>query len=203
MELNEYIKVVGCHSEEFIAQKDQFKTYFDWAIHKMNSMYNLAINDTPTLNNLKEQPSTRLKGFLKTLQDELDEGKDILKEMEVLDQFKSKHDQETLSFREQDITKKEQEILVNLADWLGDMIVYIKSEALKYGIPLDAVLTCIMGSNFTKLGEDGKPIMNLDGKVLKGPNFEPPEKYIHATLFEEKLKKEIEDTKAKLNSISG
>lgn len=200
MELNEYVKVVGCHSEEF--NKDQFKTYFDWAIHKMNSMYNLAINDSPTLNSLRESPSNRLRGFLKTLQDELDEGKDILEQMEILDKFKDENTEETLSFREQDITKKEQEILVNLADWLGDMVVYIKSEALKYGIPLEAVLTCIMGSNFTKLGEDGKPIMNLDGKVLKGPNFQPPEKYIHATLFKDELKKEIEEVKTKLENIS-
>src|SRR5271168_4594517 len=49
----------------------------------------------------------------------------------------------------------DQIILVMLADWLGDMTVYNRSEALKYGIPLESVLACIMGSNFTKLGDDG------------------------------------------------
>lgn len=29
-------------------------------------------------------------------------------------------------------------------------------------------------SNMSKLGEDGKPIYREDGKVLKGPNYQPP-----------------------------
>lgn len=29
-------------------------------------------------------------------------------------------------------------------------------------------------SNMTKLGDDGKPIVREDGKILKGPNYEPP-----------------------------
>jgi predicted HAD superfamily Cof-like phosphohydrolase len=29
-------------------------------------------------------------------------------------------------------------------------------------------------SNLSKLGEDGKPIYREDGKVLKGPNYQPP-----------------------------
>lgn len=74
--------------------------------------------------------------------------------------------------------------LVSLADWLGDMVVYIRSEALKFGLPLESALSCIMGSNFTKLDENKQPIKDeATGKVLKGPNFEPPERYIHATLF--------------------
>lgn len=74
--------------------------------------------------------------------------------------------------------------LTSLADWLGDMVVYIRSEALKFGLPLESILACIMGSNFTKLGEDGQPIKDeATGKVLKGPNFEPPERHIAATLF--------------------
>ncbi len=75
-------------------------------------------------------------------------------------------------------------ILVGVADWLGDMVVYIRSEAMKYGIPLESVLACIMGSNFTKLADDGSVIKNENGKVIKGPNFVPPERHIYATLFE-------------------
>lgn len=74
-------------------------------------------------------------------------------------------------------------ILVMIADWLGDMQVFNRSEALKYGIPLESVLNCIMGSNFTKLGDDGRPIKDENGKFLKGPNFLPPEDHIYVTLF--------------------
>lgn len=80
-------------------------------------------------------------------------------------------------------TELDRQILVMLADWLGDMNVYNRSEALKYGLPLESVLACIMGSNFTKLGADGLPIINENGKIVKGPNFMPPEAHIYATLF--------------------
>lgn len=83
-------------------------------------------------------------------------------------------------------------ILVGVADWFGDMVVYIRSEAMKYGIPLESVLACIMGSNFTKLAEDGSVIKNEHGKVIKGPNFVPPERHIYATMFErEELHNEV------------
>ena len=33
----------------------------------------------------------------------------------------------------------------------------------------------VQASNMSKLGEDGKPILREDGKILKGPNFRPPD----------------------------
>ena len=51
----------------------------------------------------------------------------------------------------------------------------IFNTALSSGIVLDDVLEIIMESNFSKLGEDGKPIIDERGKILKGPNFQPPE----------------------------
>lgn len=63
---------------------------------------------------------------------------------------------------------------VALADALGDMLYIIHGTALAYGFDLDAVLEEIHRSNMTKLGEDGKPLYREDGKVLKGPNYEPP-----------------------------
>ena len=65
--------------------------------------------------------------------------------------------------------------LVELADLLGDLVVYIFSEARKFGIPLFEVLEIIMQSNFSKLGEDGKPIKDERGKFLKGPGYWKPE----------------------------
>ena len=39
---------------------------------------------------------------------------------------------------------------------------------------LDEAMRRIHRSNMSKLGLDGKPIRRADGKVLKGPNYEPP-----------------------------
>jgi predicted HAD superfamily Cof-like phosphohydrolase len=74
------------------------------------------------------------------------------------------------------------EILVAMADLLGDVIVYCRSEALKYGLPLEDVLDVIMDSNESKLGADGKPIYDANGKFLKGPNYWKPEPKIRALL---------------------
>jgi len=73
--------------------------------------------------------------------------------------------------------------LVEIADLLGDIVVYCRSEALKYGIPLEGVLDIIMDSNESKLGADGLPIYNEDGKFLKGPNYWRPEPMIRALLL--------------------
>jgi NTP pyrophosphatase (non-canonical NTP hydrolase) len=74
------------------------------------------------------------------------------------------------------------EIAVAIADLLGDIIVYCRSEALKYGLPLEEVLDVIMDSNESKLGADGKPIYDANGKFLKGPNYWKPEPRIKALL---------------------
>ena len=39
---------------------------------------------------------------------------------------------------------------------------------------LDEALNRVHISNMSKLGDDGKPIYREDGKVLKGPNYKPP-----------------------------
>lgn len=64
--------------------------------------------------------------------------------------------------------------LVGIADALGDMVYVIYGTALTYGINLPAVLREIHRSNMSKLGEGGEPLYREDGKVLKGPNFTPP-----------------------------
>jgi predicted HAD superfamily Cof-like phosphohydrolase len=74
------------------------------------------------------------------------------------------------------------DIAVAIADLLGDIVVYCRSEALKYGLPLEDVLDVIMDSNESKLGADGKPIYDGNGKFLKGPNYWKPEPRIKALL---------------------
>jgi predicted HAD superfamily Cof-like phosphohydrolase len=65
--------------------------------------------------------------------------------------------------------------LVEVADALADIVYIAFGTALVYGIDLDAVLNEVHRSNMSKLGEDGKPIYREDGKVLKGPNYSPPD----------------------------
>ena len=61
-----------------------------------------------------------------------------------------------------------------VADALGDLVYVVYGMAIEMGINLGAVLEEIQESNMSKLGEDGLPIYREDGKVLKGPNFFPP-----------------------------
>lgn len=69
--------------------------------------------------------------------------------------------------------------IVEVADALGDLKYVVEGAALAFGIPLTPVVNVIHRSNMTKLGEDGKPVYRPeDGKVMKGPNYEPPTKYI-------------------------
>ena len=54
------------------------------------------------------------------------------------------------------------DVLADMSDWLGDIVVYCASEARRWGLPLSDVLNVIMESNFSKLGADGKPSEDLD-----------------------------------------
>jgi hypothetical protein len=127
---------------------------FPEKIREMNIMYGLPVATAPQLLDLG-----RFAGFVRTLNEEFDEGEDIL----------------DLLREEKPGPGSDLAILTAMADWFGDMVVYIYSEAAKWGIPLDDVLSIIMDSNQSKLGADGKPIYNCDGKFLKGPNYWKPE----------------------------
>lgn len=72
----------------------------------------------------------------------------------------------------------EEDILTELADWLGDLQIYCASEMAKFGLDNEHVLGIIMNSNMSKLGEDGKPVKDERGKVMKGPNYWKPEPVI-------------------------
>ena len=76
--------------------------------------------------------------------------------------------------------------LTNLADWLGDMIVYCTSEMRRFGLPVAEVLSIIMESNFSKLDANGEPVI-VNGKVDKnfpGNTYWKPEPKIRAMLAE-------------------
>lgn len=93
------------------------------------------------------------------------------------------------------IRSKRIDFLVELADLLGDLTVYIRSEALKYGIPLEEVIDIIMKSNLSKANEDGSVTKDARGKVMKGSNYWKPE-----PMIKEFLEKHISKQNLHFNS---
>lgn len=64
--------------------------------------------------------------------------------------------------------------IVEIADAICDLIYVLCGTAVSFGIPLDSCFDAVHAANMSKLGPDGKPIRRADGKILKGPNFTPP-----------------------------
>ena len=128
-------------------------------IAAMNAMYKLPAHHSPSL---PANVAERLVQFKATLIDEVHEIDEIV----------------TLANNGGSAS----DIAVALADVLGDIIVYCRSEALKYGLPLEEVLDIIMDSNESKLDANGHPIYDANGKFLKGPNYWKPEPAIKALL---------------------
>ena len=62
----------------------------------------------------------------------------------------------------------------NLIKELSDLVFVCYQFAAAYNIDLDEAMWRVFESNMSKLDEHGKPIYRADGKVLKGPNYQPP-----------------------------
>ena len=69
----------------------------------------------------------------------------------------------------------EQNDLIGIADALTDILYVTYGAGATYGIDLDSCFEEVHRSNMSKLGVDGQPIYREDGKVLKGPNYSPPD----------------------------
>lgn len=66
--------------------------------------------------------------------------------------------------------------LPSVAKELTDLLYAVYGTAHEYGIQLNEVFRTVHESNMSKLGNDGKPVIRPeDGKVLKGPNYKPPD----------------------------
>ncbi len=65
--------------------------------------------------------------------------------------------------------------LVEIADSLTDILYVTYGAGHSFGIDLDKCFQEVQNSNMSKLGKDGKPIYNKDGKVMKGPNYFQPD----------------------------
>lgn len=65
--------------------------------------------------------------------------------------------------------------LVGIADALTDLLYVVYGAGHAYGINLDDCFAEVHRSNMSKLDEESQPIYREDGKVLKGPNYIPPD----------------------------
>tara|TARA_B100001057_G_scaffold260840_1_gene261035 strand:+ start:3004 stop:3375 length:372 start_codon:yes stop_codon:yes gene_type:complete len=65
--------------------------------------------------------------------------------------------------------------LAEVADALTDILYVTYGAGHAFGINLDRCFDEVQRSNMSKLGADGKPIYNEEGKVMKGPNYFKPD----------------------------
>lgn len=65
--------------------------------------------------------------------------------------------------------------IVAVAHELADLDYVVNGAAIAFGVVLPYATEEIHRANMTKLLPDGTALLRLDGKVLKGPNYEPPQ----------------------------
>ena len=80
-------------------------------------------------------------------------------------------DEELKEFREA-IKNKD---IVEVADALTDILYVTYGAGHAFGIDLDKCFQEVQNSNMSKLDENGSPIYNKDGKVMKGPKYFKPD----------------------------
>lgn len=114
------------------------------AVHKFHTAFGLGIKETPTA--------------------DLGETKNLLR-------YKLMREE-----NEEYLEAANNNDLVEVADALGDMLYILCGTILEHGMQykIEEVFEEIQRSNMSKLGADEKPIYREDGKVLKGPNYFPP-----------------------------
>lgn len=65
--------------------------------------------------------------------------------------------------------------MVGIADALADLDYVIEGTRLELGINGEPIAAEVHRSNMSKLGADDKPVLREDGKIIKGPNYSPPD----------------------------
>jgi len=79
--------------------------------------------------------------------------------------------EEELEELKEAINKKD---LQETIDALTDILYVTYGAGHAFGVDLDKCFEEVQNSNMSKLGDDGKPIYNENGKVMKGPNYFKP-----------------------------
>ena len=92
-------------------------------------------------------------------------------------------DEKTINLRldliKEEVSELEQAMRVKdlkeVADALTDILYVTYGAGCAYGIDLDKCFKEVQRANMSKLGDDGKPIYNEQGKVMKGPKYFQPD----------------------------
>lgn len=69
----------------------------------------------------------------------------------------------------------ESETAVEALDAIVDICWVVMGLGYSLGFDMVGAIEEVYKSNMSKLGEDGKPILREDGKILKGPNYFKPD----------------------------
>ena len=79
---------------------------------------------------------------------------------------------EELSELKEAVEKKD---IKEVADALTDILYVTYGAGHAFGINLDKCFDEVQNSNMSKLDQNGRPIFNDKGKVMKGPNYFKPD----------------------------
>ncbi len=111
----------------------------------------------------------RVKKFMKTFGQEVKEKAEF--PSEKIMSLRYELIREELTELKEAIDRKD---IKEVADALTDILYVTYGAGHAFGINLDKCFEEVQSSNMSKLGEDGKPIYNEKGKVMKGPNYFKP-----------------------------
>lgn len=173
------------------AEAAKVPTQFATDIQTFNGMYKMPVSDTPTLDVGVPLPK-RLRDLKSIIGKELNEIDDIIAKADIYAAGQTYTMVDGVPTVDTEVTENQRwenllDILTDMTDLMGDLQVYAASEMAKFGLPLDETLAIIMQSNFSKMGADGKPIYDEQGKLQKGPLYYKPEPELRKML-EKKLK---------------
>jgi len=117
----------------------------------------------------------KVKLFMKTY------GQEVKAKAEFSDEKTNKLRVDLIKEELDELTKAmDEKDLIEVADALTDILYVTYGAGHAFGINLDKCFDEVQNSNMSKLGDDGIPIYNEAGKVMKGPNYFKPDlsKYI-------------------------
>lgn len=64
--------------------------------------------------------------------------------------------------------------LADAADALADLDYVVQGSNLVFGFPAELIVADVHAANMSKLGPDGRPMQDANGKIIKGPNTRKP-----------------------------
>jgi len=67
-----------------------------------------------------------------------------------------------------------EKVLIRMTKEAADVQYVLSGLAVTLDLPLEEAFLRVHKSNMSKLDDNGKPLYREDGKVLKGPNYQPP-----------------------------